>query len=215
MKRKLIAIGLSGAIALALCGCSFNFNINLGGRFTEKKVLKFFQDTLDAEEYDVDDLIEACEEDDYDDDFEDGVYVELDKSGTKDIYKAMELDQFFASVKSSESSVAYFRTNDISESKRYASFICDIKFEDKEAARDFFDDSLELWNDLSDDIDFDDDEELNEAYIYLDSYGYKFYAAMYTDGQQVVISLCVNDTDDIDDFCDEFDVKSPSKLDKD
>ncbi|MCR5802835.1 MAG: hypothetical protein K6G47_01110 [Clostridia bacterium] len=212
MKRKLIAIGLSGAIALALCGCNFNFNINLGGRFSEKKVLKFFQDTLDAEEYDVDDLIEACEEDDYDDNFEDGIYVELDKSGTKDLYKSMKLDQFFPSVKGSESSVAFFRTNDISSYDRYASFICDIKFEDQETAEDFFDDTLELWNDMSEDINFDDDEELNEAYIYYDSYGVKFYAAIYRDGQQVVISLCANDTDDIDDFCDEFKVTSPSEL---
>ncbi len=212
MKRKLIALGLVGSMALALCGCTYSFNFNLGGRFTEKKVLKFFQDTLDAEEFDIDDLVEACEENDYDDDFEDGVYVQTDKSGTKDIYNAMELDQFYASIKSAESSVSFFRTNDISKSDRYATIIMDVKFKDKEAAEDFFDDSLEIWNDLSDDIDFDDDEELNEAYIYLDSVGYDFYAAMYRDQDQVVLAVIVNDTDDIDDFCDEFDVNSPSDL---
>ena len=212
MKKKIFAAVLAGAMMLAVSGCNFSYSFNIGGRFSEKQAISVFEDTLDAEEFDTEDLIDACEDNDFDDDFEDGVWVKLDKSETKDLFKAMNASEFFPSVKGTNSAVAYLKTNDISEYDRYVEFICVMQLEDKDTADDFFDDTLDKWNDLSDDIDFDDDD-LNEAYVHYESYGNELYLGIYRDQKQVALAICINETDELDDFCDEFDITSPSSLD--
>ena len=75
MKKKVVAAVMAGMMVMALGGCS----TLLGPQLGEKKAISVFEDTLDAEEIDPEDLIESIEENDYED-VEDGVWAKMDKS---------------------------------------------------------------------------------------------------------------------------------------
>lgn len=207
MKKKVVAAVMAGMMVMALGGCS----TLLGPQLGEKKAISVFEDTLDAEEIDPEDLIESIEENDYED-VEDGVWAKMDKSDSKDAVKAMQLNAFMAEAKHVESSLVYLKTNPLYEEDRYAFFMTVLEFKDVDDADDFFDDTIDLWEETSDDVEFDDEDKLTQAYVCLEDDDLEVYAGVYKNGNKVLYVVNINAEDDLDDACEAFNVNSPTSV---
>ena len=207
MKKKIISAVLAGSMLIALSGCS----ITLGNPYSEEKTIAGLEKSLEAEEIDSDDMLDILEEEDFGE-CEDGVYAKMSKKENKKAYNTLDLNQFFPGVKKVESAVSYLKTNDIDNQDRYVLWITSSEFTESDDARDFFDDTLDIWEDLNEDFDFGDSEKLSQAYFYYDDGRQDLYGGIYMHGKRVISIICVNDPDDMDAFCHEMKINSPSSV---
>lgn len=207
MKRKIAALLMSGAMVAGLCSCSMLQT----SKFTQKKVTKFLEEELDAEEIDGDDMIDALDEHDVKE-FKKGEWASLDKKQTKNAYKACDLEAYFSSIKDADSSVAYMYSKQSDDGYK-AVWVMSLAFTNKDDIDDFFDETLDQWDDLSDYYpDFDTEEEDDYIMAYFYSYGNAFYLGAYRSGNNVLLTLVNNEDDTLDDMCDYFEIESPTSL---
>ena len=206
MKRKIVALLMSGVMVISLCSCS----MLSPSKFGEKKVAKFFEEELDGDEVDGEDLIEALENHDAKE-FKDGEWASLDKKQTKKLYSAGDMETMFSSFKSVESSVAYIYSNpgDTYE----AVWVIDLTFSNTEDIDDLFEDTLDQWDEMKKYYpDFENDEDDEYIMAYFSSYASKYYIGLYRSDRNVLLTLVSNDDDTLDDVCEYFDIESPTSL---
>ena len=138
--------------------------------------------------------------------------AKMDKSDSKDAVKAMQLNAFMAEAKHVESSLVYLKTNPLYEEDRYAFFMTVLEFKDVDDADDFFDDTIDLWEETSDDVEFDDEDKLTQAYVCLEDDDLEVYAGVYKNGNRVLYVVDINAEDELDDACEAFNVNSPTSV---
>ena len=207
MKKAAIAILLTASMMLGMTGCE------LGSKFSEKKMIKYFEEELDADEEDTDDFVDSVEDNDRKA-FKHGEWASLDKKQTRNSFDELDLDDYFGSVKKAESSVAYVKTTEGSGKDQTAVCILVLTFSDKKDIDDLFDETEDIFDDLSDmSLDSKTDDGDNELIAWFERYSQNdTYIGLYRDGKNVVMLICVNDDDAVDDFCDDFELSSPASL---
>ena len=199
MRRKIVCALLMLSMALSLSGCS---------KYTEKKAAEFYKNELDGEEMDVDDFLDGLEEGRARK-FEDGVWTYLDKKQTKSAFNSIDMNMYFASVKKAESSVAYMYSKD-AKSGHKATFVMVLTYKDKKDIDEFFEDSMEVWEDTKD---IYDDYKIGEGENKMLFWGKDgkddFYYAAYRNGKNVLLFICVNNDSTVSHICDYFELVTP------
>ena len=203
--KKFVAALLTASVVFSLTGCQ---------KINDKKIIKTYQDILDAEEEDAEKVVKKLERHDYTY-FDDGYYFLCDKGDTKDVYSAIEMDEFFGKPGSIISSVNYLYADEKNNGERAVVFISYITLDDKDAVDELFEDTEDIWDDFDEDYvekdsDIDDDRMLA---VFEDDWGdATLYLGIYREGNSAIIIVSVNDTDLIEDFCGELDIESPSDI---
>ena len=87
-----------------------------------------------------------------------------------------------------------------------------LEFKDVDDADDFFDDTIDLWEETSDDVEFDDEDKLTQAYVCLEDDDLEVYAGVYKNGNRVLYVVDINAEDELDDACEAFNVNSPTSV---
>lgn len=207
MKKAAIAILLTASMMIGMTGCE------LGNKFSGKKMIKYFEEELDADEEDPDDIIDSMKEADRKA-FKGGLWSSLDKKQTKKAFDDLDLDDFFGPVKKAESSVVYVKTTEGSGKDQTAVCIMVLTFTDKKDIDDLFDGTDEIIDELCDtSYEHETDDNDNEMIAWLErNNDQNFYVGLYRDGKNAVMLISVNDDDAADDFCDEFELTSPVSL---
>ena len=207
MKRKIVALLMSGIMVAGLCSCS----MLSPSKFGQKKVAKFFEEELDGKEIDADDMIDALDDHDVSE-FKKGEWATLDKKQTKNVYKACDLEAYFSNIKAAESSVAYMYAKQGDDGYK-AVWAIALAFANSDDIDDFFDDTLDQWDELSKYyLDFDTEEEDDYIMAYFSNYGTPVYLGVYRSGNNVLLTLVTNDDETLDDMCDYFEIESPTSL---
>ena len=207
MKRKVLSLALVSLVVLSFGGCQ------LGGKYTEKKAAAFFEKELDGEEIDVDDFLDALEDEDIEE-FEDGEWTCLDKKQTRKAYDALELEMNFGSFKKADSSVCYMVAEKL-KNGRTVTMVMSLTFENKEDIDDFFEDTLDVWEESEDRVvDYVIDEGDNEILFWGKNFGIDYYRSLYRDGKNVLLIISVDDDDTVDDVCEYFGISSPVDLEE-
>lgn len=202
MKRKIVSALLVLSMAFSLSGCT------LGSKYTEKKAAKFYKEELEGEEMDVDDFLEGLDNGSARK-YEDGAWTYLDKKQTKNAYSSIGMNMYFASVKKAESSVAYLYSKD-AKSGHKATFVMTLTFDDKKDIDEFFEESMEVWEDMKDIYnDYKIGEGENKMLFWGEDGGNDFYLAAYRNGKNVLLFICVNNDSTVSHICDYFELVTP------
>lgn len=196
--KKLIALGLTLAMAFTLAGCG-SASSKIAKACDKQDFVK-----VDEKDFDPDDF-----EDDYEDDFESGVYITLkDSDNFEDLADSLDIDEddiksVFVAMK---------------ENKKGTLIVYSIEFSDKDTAEDYFDDQVDELEESADilDAETDDDDNYFKAAVEFDDA--KMFMAVELDGSTVTMftvsaeSKKADVLEDMDAIFDAIGSESPSEL---
>lgn len=209
--KKVVSVFLASFMLVSLVGCS-----SLGGsKFSAKKFDKFVQEELSADEMDTDDVIDAFEDEDFDD-LEDGVYFDVDGKDFEDVFfDAIDIREFVEEPSKIESAKAYLKFD---EEKEAAIIYLLMSFKDEDKAADFLEDTVDKWDD-----DLCDrcsnwaiaDESEGELFGMFELYSETCSMALYQQKADVLMCLSVNEKNAVGDLAEYFGITDPTDALKD
>ena len=202
--KKIIAIGLIATMGLSLAGCAF------GSKFNDKKIEKFLLEEYEAEEEDVDDVIEWIEDDNYKK-FKDPVYFVTDDDDFDEVFgENMDLADIIAEPSKVVESKNVIQINDGRDTSGIIFLY--INFKDEKNASNFLEDTVDYWDD-----EFCDecknwaiaDEEENALFGMFEEYNETLLVSMYQEKNYVACVIEINDDDFTGEFAEFFKLTDP------
>ena len=202
--KRIIAIGLIATMGLSLAGCAF------GSKLSDKKIEKFLLEEYEAEEEDVDDVIEWIEDDEFKK-FRDPVYFVTDDDEFEEAFgDNIDIADIVAEPSKIVESKNIIMIND--GKKESGVIFMYINFKDEKAAANFLEDTVDYWDD-----EFCDecknwaiaDEAENELFGMFEEYNETLTVSMYQEKNMVACILEINDDDFTSEFAEYFKLTDP------